>query len=167
MTTHLPVILACCSVLAIAAVNAIAAALGPDQAQALLLLCGVVAVGSAVQSVRWSPAALTSALFFSLPPVIGLLAGDSPAWLIGPVAVLLLVGSELNVLSWQCRGRGPTGVLARRRLLNIGQLGALGLVASFVVSAVVSGPSPGGIAAVMIAAAALAAVARMTFGRHS
>lgn len=163
--THLRVVLASCSVAVIATVNATAAAVALDDARPLLLLCSVVALGAAVQSAAWNPAVLTSGLLFSLPPVIALLAGDGPTWLIGPLGALLLVGAELNALSWQCRGGGLHDVLARRRLWKVGQLGVLGLAASLVVAAAASGPSPGGTPAIVIAAIALAALAYVMFGR--
>ncbi|NIS33410.1 MAG: hypothetical protein GWN07_23095, partial [Actinobacteria bacterium] len=125
MTTPARVILAACSVAIIVVVNATAAALGPDDARPALLLCGLVALRGAVQSAASNPAGFTSALYFSLPPVIALLAEDSPTWLIGPLGALLLVASELGALSRELHGTGPIDALAWRRLLNIGRLGAL------------------------------------------
>lgn len=165
MTMQPRVIFASCSVAIIIVINVTAVILGPIALRPLQVVSGLIAASVAVQSVRWNPAGLAPALYFSLPPVIALLAGESPAWLIGPLGASLLVASELNALSWECRGSGPIDGLARRRLLNIGQLGGLGLVASLAIPAVASGPSPGGTAAVVVAAIALAGLARVTFGR--
>lgn len=165
MTTRPGVTVACCSVAIVALVNATAAALGPDEARRMLLLCSIVALGIAGHSAAWNPAGFPAALYLSLPPVIALLADDSSTWLIGPLGALLLVAGELHALSWECRGTSPIDAMARRRLLNIGQLGALGLMASLAVALVASGASPGGTAAVVVAALALAALAHITFRR--
>lgn len=165
MTTKPRILFASCSVTIIIVVNLTAVLLGPIAVRPLLVVSGLIAASVAVQSVRWNPAGLAPALYFSLPQVIAMLAGESPAWLIGPLGASLFIAAELHALSWECRGSGPIDALARRRMLNIGQLGGLGLVASLAVPAVAAGPSPGGTAAVVIAAIALAVLARVTFGR--
>lgn len=164
MTTRPGVILAACSISMIAVVNAAAVSQVPPASRAPLLLCGSLAIVIAMQAAIRDPAALAGALLFSLPPVIALVADDSPTWLIGPLGVMLLVASELNALKWELRGAGPKEAVAPR-LRSIGHLGALGLAASLAVGVVATGPSLGGTAAVILGGTALAALAIVSFGR--
>ena len=131
----------------------------------MLLLCGILAVAAALQSMVWEAEGLGAAMLLSLPPLLALGAG-AEAWLIGPLGALLLLASELNAASWEFRGADFTGVLARRRVASATQLTAAGSAASVVVvGAAGLGPSIGGTAAVVVAAAALAGVAHLFCGR--
>lgn len=160
-------ILGSCSVAIIAVVAVTAAALGPEAAQPWLLLSAGVAVITAVQGAASDPGDLAPALLFGLPPVIGLLADGSPTWLIGPLAVLLLVAGELNALAWESRGSGPLSTMRRHRLRSVGQLAAVGLVASLLVWMVGQGPAPRGTVAAVVAGVALAALGGVVFRRSA
>lgn len=157
------VVLASGSVSIITVVVVVAAALGPNETQPWLLFCGVAALVAAVQSATSDPADVAYALLLSLPPVIALVAEGSPTWLVGPFGALLLVAGELNALSWACEGAGPMSARNRRRLLSTGQISSLGLAASLVVGAVAPGPWPGGTAAALSAATAVAMVGLIVF----
>jgi hypothetical protein len=161
--------LAAGSVAIIAAVNVTGMALGPSQMhmQLFLAIFTAVAIVVSVQSVTWDPAILLTALLLSLPAVIALLADGSPTWLIGPLAALLLVAAELNALSWKLHGAKSVDAAARRRVLEIGTLGGLGLLAALAVGLVAAGPSLAGVAAVLTAATALAALGYVVFGRSA
>ncbi|MQA92908.1 MAG: hypothetical protein GEU90_22240 [Gemmatimonas sp.] len=152
------------SVAVFAIVNAAAIALGPSEPRAILLLCGLAAVGFAMQSASWNRPALTSALVFSLPPVVGLIAGDPPIWLLGLLGTALLIAAELNALSWALRSGGP--IDARRGLQHVGQLGVMGLAGSLGVGLVGLAPSLGGTTGVVVGASALAALGWVLFGRN-
>jgi hypothetical protein len=130
----------------------------------MLFLCAVWAVLAAVQAAARDPAALRWAILVSLPPVVALVADESPTWLVGPLGALLLVAAELNAVSWRLRGKDSPDDL-RRRLLNIAQLGALGIAGSLAVWLMSSVPTPGGMAALFVGVAALAGLASVTFGR--
>jgi len=130
------VVLASCSVALVALVVVTGALLGPDGARTWLLVCGAAAVFAAAQTASSNPADLTPTLLLALPPVLGLLAGDSPAWLIGPLGALLLAASELNALAWECRGADSLSAANRRRLADVFRLVALGAGASLVVGLV-------------------------------
>jgi hypothetical protein len=155
--------LASSSVALIASVNGMALALGPEHARVWLLVSGLLAIGSALQSIAWEPDDLMAALLFSLPPVIALVADGSPTWLIGPLGALLLVAAELNVLSWDYDGVAPGDDVLRQRLRSIGMLGALGLGLSLIVYAAGGLPAPGSAVVVIIAAGAVVALGRLLF----
>ena len=159
------VLLGAWSVAIIAVVVFTASAVGPEGMRLWLLLCSVVAVGAALQSVALDPPDLTTALLFSLGPLIGLLADGSPAWLIGPFAALLLLAAELNALSWACQAEGSMTSRQRRRLLNSGRLAALAFVAASIVSAIARTPMAGGTLALILAVALLAVLGRSLFPR--
>jgi hypothetical protein len=159
------VLLASMSVAIFAIVNAAAATLGPAAARILLLAFAIAAVGVAVQTVALELAALKWALLFSMPPVISLITGDSPTWLIGPLGALLLIASELCALSWDIRGAELSTAIPWDRLRSIGVLGALGLVASLAVGGLASGPILGATLAVALGGVALGGVALAVFGQ--
>lgn len=165
MTGRAGILLASCAVTIFAAVNVAAATLGPAAARPLLLLFTVAAVGVAAQTAALEFAALRWALLFSMPPVIALVAEGSPTWLIGPLATLLFVASELCALSWEIRGAGSSAPIPWDRLRIVGQLGALGLVASLAVEGIASGPVLGGTLAVVLGGIALVGLALAVFGR--
>ncbi|MQA92846.1 MAG: hypothetical protein GEU90_21920 [Gemmatimonas sp.] len=166
MKTRLRMVLAIGSVAIFVIVNAAAIALGPSGPRVVLLLSGLAAVGFAVQSARWNRPALTSALLFSLPSIVGLVAENPPIWLVGLLGTALLMAAELNASSWSLRDGGPTEALARRDLLHIGQLGMIGLAGSLALGAPGLGPSLPGTAAVLLAATAIAALGWVLFGRR-
>lgn len=161
------VALACCSVAIIAAVVVVAAALGPDDSRPWLLFCGLLAVAAALQSVVSEPRDLAPALLFSLPPVVALLAEGSPTWLIGPLGVALLVAGELNALSWKSQAAGSSDAARPGRLLDVGQLAALGLGGSAAIAALGRISVLEGTAAVVAAAAAIATVGFIVFRRST
>jgi hypothetical protein len=169
MTDALPIrprlLLGASSVALLASVTLTAASLGPEIGRPVMTISALVAIGFAIQSAAWDSRVLPSALLFSLPPVVSLLGADAPTWLIGPMGALLLVGVELNAVSWLMPAMGPLDPLTRSRLLSIGGIGGLGLAASPAVWWVGSAPVGGGIAGVVVAALALAALAFVMFGR--
>ncbi|HLT89423.1 MAG TPA: hypothetical protein VKZ85_00655 [Woeseiaceae bacterium] len=130
------VVLASCSVALVALVVITGALLGPEGARTWLLVCGGAAVFAAVQAASSNPADLTPTLVLALPPVLGLLVGGSPAWLIGPLGALLLAASELNALAWECGGADALSAAKRRRLVDVIRLVALGAGASLLVGLV-------------------------------
>ncbi len=138
---------------------------GPREARLLLLAFAALAGGAAVQSLTSEPRDLIPALVLALPPVMALAAPGSPTWLIGPLAVLLLLAGELNALSWDCRGPFPMSAVQRHRLLDTGVLVLLGLVGVLVVEAVVVGGVAGGRIAVALAALALGSLGLVMFQR--
>jgi hypothetical protein len=76
-----------------------------------------LALIAALQSVTADPRDLATALLLSLPPVLALLADAAPTWLVGPLAVLLLVAGELGAMSLDCQGATHLTAAARARLL--------------------------------------------------
>lgn len=130
MTTRPRVLLAAASVAITVFVVGAAALLGPSGARPWLVADVVIVAIVAVQSAGSDPRDLNAALLLSLPPVAALLAEGSPTWLIGPLATLLLVASELNALSWACERAAPMTGVQRGRLRDVARLGALAFVAS-------------------------------------
>lgn len=159
------IILGSCSVAIILLVVAIATALGPEGARLWLLVSGGIAVLTAIQGAASDPADLTPALIFSLPPVIALFAPGSPSWLIGPLGAFLLLSGELNALSWASQPARPMNSVRRHHLRGTAELVSFGLIASLVITMLGRGPSPDGTLAVLVAATALAALARVLFRR--
>jgi hypothetical protein len=98
--------------------------------------------------------------------VVALAADASPTWLIGPLAAVLLVAGELNALSWELQGRKPLDAARRRRLLQIGGLGVLGVAAAALVAAAAAVPGPSGLAAVLLATVAFAALGGVLFAQR-
>lgn len=147
-------------------VNVAALGLGPGGgARPVLLLCALMAGWAAYRSVTDDPRALTVALLVSVAPVVALLADGSPTWLVGPLAALLLVAGELNVLGWELRGRGATADVPRHRLAEIGKLGALGAAAALAIGLATPAPAFGGMPALLLAAVAFVVLAGVLFGR--
>lgn len=165
MTDRVGILLGSCAVAIFAAVNVAAATLGPAAARPLLLLFTVAAVGVAAQTAALEFGALKWALLFSMAPLIALVAEGSPTWLVGPLATLLLIASQLCALSWEIRGVGSNAAIPWDRLRIVGQLGALGLVASLAVERIASGPVLGGTLAIVLGGIALAGLALTVFGR--
>lgn len=154
------------SALLIALVNAVAVAAGPvGDAHLALLACGLAAAAVGLQSAFWDSDTLGLALLLSVPPIVPLVASEVGQWLIGPMGALLLVAAELNLLGWEARRRGPSWRGMGSRATQIGMLGGAGMGASLAVAAVGLGSPVGGLAALLVAAAALAILARVLFGR--
>lgn len=153
------------SVAIIAVVVFTATAVGPERMRLWLLLCSIIAIGAALQSVALDPPDLTTSLLFSLGPLLGLLADGSPAWLIGPLAALLLLAAELNALSWAGQAEGSMSARHRRRLLNSGRLATLACVTAFAVSMIARTPVAGGTLALFLAVALFAALGGALFPR--
>jgi len=116
-----------------------ALAFGPVSGRALLLLCGVLAVALIAKSAVMDPADIIPALLLALPPVAALAADGSPGWLIGPLATVLLVGAELNVIGWRLRGSRPLSMVQKRRLGDLATLGLLAMTATLATAAVMLG----------------------------
>jgi hypothetical protein len=121
MTVQPRTLVAACSVLLFAVANVTAAALGfeVEGGRLWMLLCAVLAIAAAMQSVAWEPADLLAAMALSLVPLVGLVAAGGSIVLVGVLGVLLLLGAEFNVLSWELEGAGPSGVLLRQRLVSL------------------------------------------------
>lgn len=160
-------VLATCSVALFLVVTGVAIAFAPDGAQGWLLIAGLAAGVTAIQSVASDPRDLAPALVFSLFPVLSLLTPGSPAWLVGPLAALLVVAAELSVLSWAWQGGRPPPPLRRRRLVEVAWLGALGLAGGLAVGVIRFGPLPGGALVALVATAALVGVGHVIFSRRS
>lgn len=161
MTRRSRAALATASVCAVAAVVIVSLALGPRANRGWQLLPGLVAVALSISSVVAEPRELLGAMVFGAGPVMGLAAAGSPSWLIGPLAVLLLVGGELNALSWEVGGGESAQSDGSRRIVNILRLAGLGLVASLAVGVAARLPLLDGFVAVGMGAAALAGLAWM------
>lgn len=127
-------ILRALSIAAFATAVVTALALGPRGVRVWLAVSGGVGVAIAVSSVVAEPRELLVALVFSLAPVASLAADGSPAWMIGPLATLLLVGAELNALSWEAGESASARSMERARLSAVVGLGLAGLTASLLVS---------------------------------
>lgn len=155
------------SVALFALVNGVAVLTGDGRGAApLLAICGAMAVAAAAQAVVWGPEGLTPALLLSLPPLLALAAAGPGSWLIGPLAALLLLASELNAAGWEFRGAEAGGLLVRRRVASAARLAGGGIAASvLVMGAAGMGPSIEGTAVVVVAAAALAGSGWIIFGR--
>jgi hypothetical protein len=156
-------VLAAASLALFGGVLILAVSLGPPEAGFLPLAFAVLAGAAVVQSLTSEPRDLIPALVLALLPVIALAAPASPTWLIGPLAVLLLLAAELNALSWDCRGPFPMSAAQRRRLVDIGVLVLLALGGVLVVEAVVAGGVAGGRIAAGLAALALAGLGLLMF----
>ena len=156
--------LAAASVAVLAAAMLLAGVLGPHGSRVWLLFCGLLAVAVAVEAVAADARALGPALLLALPPVASLVSEGSPAWLVPPLGVLLLVAAELSTLSWECRGPGPAGTL-RARLEDVGRLALLGLAASALLAGAARVSPLHGTAAVALAAAGIAGVGAVLFRR--
>ena len=155
--------------LSIGAVGAIAAAafagavLAPAPLFWWLLLCAFFATVAAFHGVTSNPRDLAAALFLALPPVAALAAEGSPAWLIGPLAALLLLGGELCALAWTCEGSRPLNDVQRRRLRASGGLALMAATAGLLVGLLGRVPLPGGTLVLVGMAVVAAALARRVF----
>jgi hypothetical protein len=154
------------SVLLFTVANSVAISMvDAGDARPVLILSGIGAVAAAVHVMVWGTEALTPALLLSLPPLLMLGGGEGVAWLIAPLASLLLLASELAVTGWELRDVNSHEPLLKRRLTGAGFLAGGGTAASLLVMAVAgAGPSLGGTAAVVLAAGALAALGWVLFG---
>ena len=151
------------SVALIAIVGLVAVGFGPESRRGLLLLCSVAAVVIGRQSAIRDPSALTWALLASAPPIMALSAAVSPSWLIGPLAVLLLLAGELNALGWELRGAKGVESVARHRLLEMGKLGTTALLAALLVGLLPRGSAAGGFVPYLVAGLALVALGWVVF----
>lgn len=166
MSIRLPILLASASAALILAVNFIAAStapIGPGLRQ-ILVIAAIVAVGFAIQSAGWEPAALRMALLLSGVPLVGMIASGAATWLIAVTATALLVAGELNALSWELRDRGKTSGMPERRMRSIVELGILGLTAGLGLAVVSSAPLVAGLPGLIVGACALVVLGRMMFG---
>lgn len=156
-------LLAAAAVAAVVLVDAVAIVVGTPDARLLLCFSSAVAVALTVHGVTSKPVSIGWGLVLGAPPVVALLTHGRPSWLIGPLAAVLLLAGELGSLSWELRGAMPDEVLVRHRLMNVVRLGMVAMAAAVAIGLVNLIPSPGGTAAVVVAALALAIVARITF----
>jgi hypothetical protein len=157
-------VVASLSVALVAGVACTAAALGPPD-EVWLWFSAIFATLAAVQSVASAPRDLGWALALASLPVAYLVSDGSPTWLIGPLAALLLLAGELNALSWEARGTGAARALTARRFGRIGVLTAWALGAAMAVGVMARMAVPGGLAALVLASAALAALGGVLFRR--
>lgn len=135
----------------------------PRVVRGWLVVSGGVGIAMSVSSAVANPRELTVALLASLAPVLGLVSDGSPSWLIGPLAVALLVGAELNSWSWSAPAVKvhPESVRARGRGLVVLALGGLAL--SLSVSAAARFAVPGQAAAVVVSSLVLAGLGWLLF----
>ena len=143
------------SVLAITVAVLAALAWGPRAYRAYLAVSGVVAIAMAVSSVVADPRELLAALLFAAPPVMSLTVEGSPTWAIGPLAVLLLVGGELNTWSWELGRADLDTAVVRRRAGNVVRLAVAALGASMAITALTQLSLLTATAALLAAAGAL------------
>jgi hypothetical protein len=156
-------VLAAASVALFAAVALLAVLAAPPPWRAWLAACAGLALIAALQSVAADPRDLATALLLSLPPVLALLADAAPTWPVGPLAVLLLVASELGAMSWDCQGTTDLTPAARARLMAMAPLAGLGLLGALVVTMVGRVPVPAAGFALAGAAAVAAVGAHLLF----
>lgn len=155
------------AVTAVLIANLIAVLMGGGELQWLVYASAAVATLTAVLAVVTSGEAIAGAFVFSLPAVLALLATDAGRWLIGPIGALLLLAGELSAWSWEYAGVVPAEPeVMSQRGLDVARLAGLGLLASVAVSIAGLGRLQGGSAAVVVAAVAVAALARLTFARR-
>jgi hypothetical protein len=155
------------AVTAVLVTNLVAAVFAGGELQWLLYASAAVATLTAVLAVTSSGEAIAGAFLFSLPAVLALLASDGGRWLIGPLGALLLLAGELSAWSWEYAGVVPAEPeVMSQRGLDVARLAGLGLLASVAVGVAGLGRLPGGSAAVVVAAIAVAALARLTFARR-
>ncbi|HEY3504416.1 MAG TPA: hypothetical protein VGN37_16755 [Actinocatenispora sp.] len=149
------VALAAGSLACLVAAETVAVAYGPAGARPLLVICAVLAVGLAGYAVVRRDGRIGAALVVALP---ALLVAD-PAWLVGPLGVLLLAAGELCAWSWEQPGADGSPALPVRRLARSGALCGAGLVASLLCYAVGRWHPWAGTAALFAAALGTAAIA--------
>lgn len=117
----------------------VAAAVGvvgtPGESGVLVLIVAIAVIVFAIQAAISDPSDLSVALLLSAWPVLAILEETPDSWLIGPLAVLLLLAGELNALSWASQGQEPLNAIARRRLAASFRLAGVALLASLGVSA--------------------------------
>ncbi len=156
------------AVTAVLVANLLATVLAGSELQWLLYASAAAATLTAVLAVMSSGEAIAGAYLFSLPAVLVLLATDAGRWLIGPLGALLLLAGELSAWSWEYAGVVPADPeVMSQRGLDVARLAGFGLLASVAVSVAGLGRLPGGSAAVVVAAVAVAALARLTFARRT
>ncbi len=132
--------------------------LGPSETRIYLSVPALVAIAMSVSSVMAEPRELLAALVIGATPLMALVSDGAASWMIGPLGVLLLIGGELNVWSWELVGAGSVMPDGRRRLLSIMRLAVLGLFLSLAVGVAAQSTLFSGLVAVGVAAAALAAL---------
>ncbi len=155
--------LAAASVSALAGAVLIALAAGTSPHRVWLGISGLLGVALTFPSLVTDPRDLLPALVFCVPPVIALAGDPGTTWLIGPLAVLLLVGAELGAASWEAEGKRASRGAGVQRTRRIGQLAALSLVGAVAVTFAARLVWLESTVAVVVAAGALAGLAGVTF----
>jgi hypothetical protein len=125
-------IVASCGLLALSALIAIPG--GTAESRVWMYGVGIALVVFAIQSGISDPSDLAFALVLGAAPLLAMLAGEGATWLIGPLAVLLLLGGELNALAWVHQGREALDDVGRRRLMASLRVAVVALIASLGVS---------------------------------
>lgn len=151
--------IAAASVAAIATAVVTALYFGPPQHRVWLSVSGILGLAMTFPSLFVDPRDLLPALVFSAAPVMALVSDGAPAWLIAPLAVLLLLGGELNAWCWESDGPRGLSREGRQRLVRIGQLCAVALAGSLAVVAAAQWAWLDSTVAVTVAASALAGLA--------
>jgi len=163
MRSPIRTVLMVATVVLIAGVAFVAAALNPPGTRAWLIGCAIIATATAVQAVTSEPRDLIPALLFALPPVVGLVSRGAPAWLGPPLACLLLLAGELGSLSWE----GPVrmledGVLSTR-LGEAGIVVVLGLGLAVLLDTIAGMGIPRGTWTMVVGSLGLVGFAVITF----
>jgi hypothetical protein len=114
-----------------------------------------------ISSVAANPRELTVALICGSAVVMGLLAEGAPSWMISPLAVLLLIGGELNAWTWDLGGTQRLTLGARGRARTLAWLAGTALLASLAVGVAAQWSLLRGPASAAVAAAALALISRI------
>jgi hypothetical protein len=165
MRTRIRTALMVATVVLVAGVAFVAAALNPPGTRAWLAVCAILATVTAVQAASSEPQDLIPALLFALTPVVGLVSKGAPSWLGPPFAALLLLAAELNALSWE----GPTRMLLdgalTTRLREAGLVAMLGLGLGGLLGAIAGITFHGGTWEVGVGSAGLVGVASIVFPR--
>ncbi len=136
-------LLAAGSVATVAAVVFMALPAVHPGAQRWILASGILAVIATVQTVASDPRDLKTAMLLALPAPAALAVTGAAAWLVGPLAVLLLVAAELSTLSWECQDAERLTTVQRGRLWSVAGIAALALVASLTLALAAPGLTGG------------------------
>lgn len=162
MTPPPRTLVATLSVVTIFSTTFVAWSLTPAEPKFYLGICLLVVGGTAISSVVAEPRELSIAVIFAAMPIMALAGSGAPSWAMGPLAVGLLVGAELNAWSWEL-GAESDRHARRRRGASIALLGLGTLVASIGIATASLRAVGSGLAALLVSTGALVAVARVVF----
>ncbi len=155
--------LAWSSVAGLLGASFLAIALSPAGTTSYLVIASVASAAFAIQAAISEPKDLLLALLLCLAPVLALVGEPSPSWLVGPLAAVLLLGAELNVLGWASLEDAPEDPIRARRLADAMRLVGLGAVGGLALSALTEVWRGAGVFVFLFAAGAVAALGWVVF----